>query len=317
MTQLLSVNSEFAQGKVGPKYKELNLPRTRVKCDIVILIDSNRRFINKKRLSPNQKVYMLPCGSINQVKKILSDLVFFGQHTLVLHFGVNDFETMSPQESCKSMRNVLLLCKEKFKTEKVIVSGITPRKDELNSEVKLANQSIMNEISKEPFKDIIYVENSNLQDDPSLLHDKKEWRKGVKIIDDKNESFIWWKMSKEFFNFSNDIYVCSTYIPPSNSSREKNVQTDHFRTLNETITKYRNLGKVILCGDFNSRVGILRDFISEKEQNPEFDIYYEFTQNTIPRISKDKNINSYGRKLIEICVSHNLRIANGRINGDS
>ena len=49
----------------------------------------------------------------------------------------------------------------------------------------------------------------------------------------------------------------------------------------------------------------------------ESDIYYESTQNTIPRISKDKNINPYGRKLIETCVSHNLRIANGRINGDS
>ena len=122
-------------------------------------------------------------------------------------------------------------------------------------------------------------------------------------------------MSKEFFNFSNDLYVCSTYIHPSNSSREKNVQTDHFMILNETITKYRNLGKVILCGDFNSRVGILPDFISEKEQNPEFDIYYESTQNTIPRISKDKNINCYGIKLIETCASHNRRIANSRING--
>ena len=60
---------------------------------------------------------------------------------------------------------------------------------------------------------------------------KKEWRKGVKITDDKNESYIWWKMSKGFFNFSNDIYVCSIYIPPSNSSREKNVQTDHFRAV--------------------------------------------------------------------------------------
>ena len=40
--------SEFAQDKVGPKYKERNLPRTRVKCDIVILMDSNRRFISKK-----------------------------------------------------------------------------------------------------------------------------------------------------------------------------------------------------------------------------------------------------------------------------
>ena len=77
------------------------------------------------------------------------------------------------------------------------------------------------------------------------------------------------------------------------------------------------MGNVILCGEFNSRVGILRDFISEIEQNPEFDIYYESTQNNIPRISKDRNINPYGRKRIETCVSHNLWIANGRINGDS
>ena len=40
--------SESAQGKVQPKYKECNLLRSRVKCDIVILMDSNRRFISKK-----------------------------------------------------------------------------------------------------------------------------------------------------------------------------------------------------------------------------------------------------------------------------
>ena len=42
----------------------------------------------------------------------------------------------------------------------------------------------MNEISNEPFKDIIYVDNSNQQDDPSLLHDKKHLQRdsGVKIL---------------------------------------------------------------------------------------------------------------------------------------
>ena len=176
--------SESFKDKVQPKYKEHNLPRSRVKCDIVILMDSNRMFISKKRPSPNQKVYMVPCGSINQTKEILFNPVFFGQHTLVLHFRVNDLETMSPQESSKNMCDVLLLCKEKFQKTKVIVSGITPRKDELNSKVKLANQLIMNEISKEPFKDIMYVDNSNLQYDPSLLHDKKHLQRnsGVKIL---------------------------------------------------------------------------------------------------------------------------------------
>ena len=66
------------------------------------------------------------------------------------------------------MRDVLLVCKEKFKKTKIIVAGITPRKDKLNSEVTLANQLIINEISKEPFKDIMHADNSNLQDDPSL-----------------------------------------------------------------------------------------------------------------------------------------------------
>ena len=74
--------------------------------------------------------------------------------------------------------------KIKKKTTKIIVSGITPRKDELNSEVTLANQLIMNEISKEPFKDIIHADNSNLQDDPSLLDDTKHLQRdsGVKIL---------------------------------------------------------------------------------------------------------------------------------------
>ena len=42
----------------------------------------------------------------------------------------------------------------------------------------------MNEISKDPFKDVMYVDNSNLQDDPSLLHDKKYLQRdnGVKIL---------------------------------------------------------------------------------------------------------------------------------------
>ena len=108
---------------------------------------------------------------------------------------------------------------------------------------------------------------------------------------------MWWKMSKEFFNFSNDNYVCSTYIPPSNSSREKNVQKDNFRILNETITKYRNLGKVILCGDFNSRVGILPDFISEK--NKILTLTYAMN---LPRIPHQE----YLRTKISILMVENL-----------
>ena len=46
---------------------------------------------------------------------------------------------------------------------------------------------------------------------------RKELRKGIKIIDDKHEALLWWKMSKEYFSMLHDIFIWSTYIPPSNS----------------------------------------------------------------------------------------------------
>ena len=76
------------------------------------------------------------------------------------------------------------------------------------------------------------------------------------------------------------------------------------------------MGKIILCEDFNSRVGNLIDFITNDEQDPKFDLLYVDNQNSTPRVSKDRVINTSGRKLIETCISHNLQIVNGRTNGN-
>ena len=59
---------------------------------------------------------MVPCGSIDQTKEILSNPVFFAHNTLVLHFRVNDSETMLPQESCQNMHDMLLYAKKKVFT---------------------------------------------------------------------------------------------------------------------------------------------------------------------------------------------------------
>ena len=54
---------------------------------------------------------------------------------------------------------------------------------------------------------------------------------------------------------SHDIYICSVYVPPQNSSRELRTNIDHFECLQEKIYKFGTLGKILLCGDFNARTG--------------------------------------------------------------
>ncbi len=88
------------------------------------------------------------------------------------------------------------------------------------------------------------------------------------------------------------------YIPPHNSPREKRLDCDHFETLQETIYKFSKLGNIVLCGDFNARIGTLDDFVIDMGEilpNP------VFTTSIEPRKSRDNHVNAYGRLLIELC----------------
>ena len=85
------------------------------------------------------------------------------------------------------------------------------------------------------------------------------------------------------------LFALLTFLPVIH--QEKNTQIDYFTILNENITKYLDMGKISLCGDFNSRVGNLIDFIPNDEQNPNFDSLYVDNQYSTPRVFKDRVIN--------------------------
>ena len=138
-------------------------------------------------------------------------------------------------------------------------------------------------------------------------------RKGIKFLEkDSSEEFVWWKLDKSFFKMSHDIYICSVYVPPQNSSRELRTNIDHFECLQEKIYKFGTLGKILLCGDFNARTGTLNDFIDNEFPENDFQIPIAIEK----RYSKDSHINNYGRSLLDLCVGNNLIILNGRTKGD-
>ncbi len=139
--------------------------------------------------------------------------------------------------------------------------------------------------------------------------------KGVTFLKPSHTEFMWLKLSKTFFGFDCDIYICSVYISPSNSSFSRD-RDNIFTLLENDLAKFSLLGKCILMGDFNARTGQDADYIVS--DSPDFLDLGDYTSDIpIPRYSLDTHcIDSYGKNLLDLCKSSGLRILNGRKLGD-
>ena len=132
------------------------------------------------------------------------------------------------------------------------------------------------------------------------------------------EHLIWLKISKNLTGYPLDTYLCCTYIPPEHSPYYKtHPNLDIFDELSFDITKFSKLGHIIISGDLNARLGSKSETLRSSEINDHGEILPNLnTINPPPRCSMDHVSNKWGNKLIDICVSHNLCVLNGRTIGD-
>ena len=108
--------------------------------------------------------------------------------------------------------------------------------------------------------------------------------------------------------------MCSCYIPPKDSPY---YDPDTFSNLENDINLFQKDYSVILAGDFNARTGVENDFIN-------YDSCNFIPGNNLPmpkkvpvRKSFDHHLNEQGKILLDICKSLDLKILNGRCQGDS
>ena len=125
------------------------------------------------------------------------------------------------------------------------------------------------------------------------------------------------------------IYLGGIYIPPQGSKSYLNSDPiDIYNELQKDLAKFLNNSPLIaLCGDFNSRVGNLRDFeicIAGKDS----DLITNLNEAAINkcksdskttwhiknRHTSDKTHNSFGKDLIQLCKASGMRIINGLLN---
>lgn len=123
----------------------------------------------------------------------------------------------------------------------------------------------------------------------------------------------------------------TVYIPPINSRFSS---VDIFDDIeNEIFCLSKENECVCLIGDFNSRRSTLRDYNESDEtsqifNNTKSDINFNWVSDeldvqslekyglSIERKSKDNIVNSYGKRLVEVCKHCNMIILNGRSSSD-
>jgi exonuclease III len=152
------------------------------------------------------------------------------------------------------------------------------------------------------------------------LYVKRDWKRGIKRLEGKNEYILWIKFKKSFFKMANDLYIGAVYIPPKDSPYQKRKNYNPFAVILEEISEYERKGNVILLGDFNGRTGINSDCLDENGNRfldlPEGYRDNTSSTNTRGRNSNDCTVNVQGKELLDICKATRMRILNGRIMGD-
>ena len=132
------------------------------------------------------------------------------------------------------------------------------------------------------------------------------------------EHLIWLKISNKLTGYPLDTYCCCSYIPPYDSPYYKiHKDLDIFDELSFDITKFSKVGHIMVSGDLNARLGSKSETLLESEINNHCDSLPDpHIITPPPRCSMDTRSNTYGNRLLDICVSHNLCILNGRTLGD-
>lgn len=139
----------------------------------------------------------------------------------------------------------------------------------------------------------------------------------VKILKNSNTDYQWVKLEKKFFGFHRDLYICVIYYPPVTSTYTKKGDIELFECLENDITLFCKDADILLCGDFNARAGSHPDLIIQDEIDflPLYNTY-PLDKNIMLRKNRDKKLDCRGKDLCEFCISHQLRILNGRTLGD-
>ena len=129
------------------------------------------------------------------------------------------------------------------------------------------------------------------------------------------------KVNSKFFNLDTDIFIVNSYVRPANTSTKTDGSTGHeqLHDMDSFLNNLTGKGCILMCGDFNSRIGRDLDYILNDDSGtdsfiPIPDDY--LAQDLLPRNTRDLKTNSHKLPFLNMLINNRLHILNGRTLGD-
>ena len=151
--------------------------------DIIIIMDSNRKFLEPEKIFPNKRSTILRCGNISSLNRIVENPYFYNAEFTVVHVGVNDVESDTDADVITdSLLTATAKLNSKFPATNMFLSEITPRSDDLQRKVIYVNEHLKIKALK---YNLHLINHSNLQAKSSFFwEDKKHFNRltGVRLL---------------------------------------------------------------------------------------------------------------------------------------
>ncbi len=137
--------------------------------DLLIFMDSNRKHINWRQFWTLKGTEKYFCGKLIDVEKRFREETASSIKYILIHVGVNDLDTRTPEQVTEHLKVIIAGMRKKFQGVKIIVSEITPRNDEKDADVRRCNELINALYGNQGH--ITIAPHSNLRDDDWSMYD--------------------------------------------------------------------------------------------------------------------------------------------------
>lgn len=128
--------------------------------DIIILIDSNGKYIDTTKLSRDKQTRKIFCPTITVATKRITEYALDCPSLIIIHVGTNDIEHSSVDVCSSQFQSLVEIASQKYPSSKILISSLLKRSDatdhrrsELNSKLGLICA---------PFPNVHLVNNENV-----------------------------------------------------------------------------------------------------------------------------------------------------------
>ena len=150
--------------------------RAKLETKIIMCFDSNRKFLNFRKLWTLDGSERRKCSTLTSVRSAIENETAKNVEYFLISVGTNDIDTKDPKTIYNEYVEIINLLRRKYSGIKIIISGLPPRKYNKDKEVIELNKLLRNLGNYNNF--IFLVDHSNLRDDTySMFYDDKNIHK--------------------------------------------------------------------------------------------------------------------------------------------